>query len=256
MGARLDELRRAAGGVLGEDAADRADGRPGFAVADLLLAGGVTLSGHWDLTPLRPPGPVVLFANVRRHRLRQALASAPERSAEDLDTSLRRSLRRSVAQVAAHGWRRASLAGAGAPAPGLKSFERAGFEEAYAVLLGVLAAAESTGTPDPLRDIVEELTPYTELPHQDAADTAAALLVIGRLRQGHSAWSRPLTPEAVAAARPALESLVRSLHAALWEADVFALAEVRAAFAAGVQHRARSAVQEPLPPVEFGWTFG
>lgn len=255
LAARTDDLRGAAGEVLGEAVVDLAEGDPGIAVADLLLAGGVTPSGHGDLTPL-PSGPVALFANVRRHRLRRAFASTPERSADDLDASVRRSLRRSVAHLAAHRWRRASLPGAGASASGLKGFEYAAFEEAYAVLLGTLAVAGAAGTSDALCDFVDELTPYTELPRQEAADTAAALLVIGRLRQSHSAWSRPLTLESVAAARPALHSLVGSVHAALWEADVFALAEVRAAFAAGVRHRARVVAQESQPPEELGWTFG
>ncbi|MFH0516150.1 hypothetical protein ACHBTE_03095 [Streptomyces sp. M41] len=254
----LDDLRRAAGGILGGDAATHLDRQLPVAVADLLLAGGVPHSGHWDLCPLQPPYPVALFANVRRHRLR---AVAPERTDEQRESALGRSLRRSVGHVAAHHWRRASLAGAGAAAPGLKSFERLAFEEAYALLLSLMAAT-ATGAAGPMDptdlmvEFLEEVSAHAELPDQHTADTAAALVVLGRLRQGHSAWGRPPAREAVAAARPALEELVRLVHAALWEADSFALAAVRAAYAAGVQHQARSALPAAQPPVEFGWTFG
>ncbi|MFG3155537.1 hypothetical protein ACGF7W_26245 [Streptomyces sp. NPDC048219] len=256
--ARLDDLRRAAESVLGDEVVALApeSGRPGIAAADLLLAGGTTLSGHWDLTPLASPYPTAVFVNVRRHRVRQVLAGATEHPSGTVEALLGRSLRRSIGHVAAHHWRRASVPGDGEPAPGLKSFERLAFEEAYAVLLPSLAAHVSTGTSEPLREAVEELTPYAGLPCQHAADTAAALLVIGRLRQGSSAWDRPLDLEPAAGLRPVLETLVRSLHAALWEADAFALAEVRAAFASGARHQARRAAQDPRPPVEFGWTFG
>ncbi|MFD4374467.1 hypothetical protein [Streptomyces sp. NPDC058486] len=255
--AGLDGLRRAAGEVLGGDVAGQEDPPPRVAAADLLLAGGVTLSGHWDLTPLASPYPATtVFVNTRRHRLDLAPAGAAERSADAVEASLARSVRRSVGHVAAHHWRRASAQGTGEPAPGLQSFERLAFEEAYAALLPALAAHAATGASEPLRETVEELAPYAGLPRQDAADTAAALLVIGRLRQGSSAWDRPLDLDAVAAVRPSLDALVRSLHAALWETDTFALAEVRATFAAGVRHQARTVTQDPRPPVEFVWTFG
>lgn len=253
---RLDALGRAAAGILGEEVVSLQDEAPAVAVADLLLSGGVTLSSHWDLLPPRPPHPVTIFANVRRHRLRQAYAAVPEPPAEDLDVSLGRSLRRSVGHIAAHHWRRPSFYGSGEPAPGLKAFELHAFEEAYAALISVLAAASAAGTTDPLRGFVAELLPYAALPHQEAADTAAALLVVGGLRQSSSAQRSPLTLHSVTSARPSLEALVRSLYAALWEADAFALAKVRGTYAAGVQYQSRLAAQSPEPPVELGWTFG
>ncbi|MER7566849.1 hypothetical protein ABTZ93_28370 [Streptomyces sp. NPDC097941] len=257
--ARLGTLRHAAASILDEDVAAFGQHDPDIAVADLLLAGGVMLSGHGDLLPPLPPRPVTVFANVRRHWLRQALASAPEQAPDDIEVSLRRSLRRSVGHLAAHQWRRTALPGDSEPAPGLKSFEYHGFEEAYASLISVLAAthcATASESSEPLRDFVAELLPYAGLPHQAAADTVAALLILGRLQQSSSTRRSPLNLQSVVAARPAFEALVRYLHAALWGGDMFSLAQVRGAFAAGVQYQSRLTAQSPEPPVELGWTFG
>ncbi|GAA2429025.1 hypothetical protein [Streptomyces macrosporus] len=269
--ARIGELRTEAARVLGGEVKSVQKVNPTMQVTDLLLAGGESVSGHKNFAhffPLEAAGATVLgpeftvvFANVHRERLGRCsleLLKSVGGTVDEtrLDAALRMSLRWFRCHDLGHFWRRASVPAEGEPAEGINHFERMALEEAYADTLGLLTAEAVGADGDLDTAFTAELIRYLSRRYHHFADTSAALLTLGWIRQYAAETDFPARGGFLRQARPALEDLARTLHGVLWDADASELGRLRAALARGTEYLDSISGHFRSLPTDLSYTFG
>lgn len=268
---RIGRVQEEAARILGESVVSVQDVHPTMHIMNLVLAGGESVSGHKNFAHFFPleaaeshvlgPEFTVVYANVHRERMRrcslpllQEATGAPAQ--ERLDDALRMSLRWFRCHDLGHFWRRASVAGAGEPAPGIDYFERMALEEAYADVLGLLTA-DALG-PEKALDtaFAAELLRYLSRRYDHFADSAAAVLTFGWLLERATGPGFPLEGGFVGASREDLAELARALHSVLWDADPAETARLRATLARGGEYRESLAQSFDRLPTDLTYIFG
>lgn len=229
------------------------DEKPDMHLGELVLAGGESAFGHKNFAhffPLETPGGSVLgrdftvvFGNVFEERIRRCslpllgtaapvAGHAPARLVDSLLVWFR-------GHDLGHFWRRADRPDTGAAVrEELGPFMAMALEETYADSHGILAAAELADRDDFGVGFCAEHIRYLSRRESDFADSVAATLELGWLAQrgitlpaSSGAW--------LDGARPAVEELIRTIHAVLWEGDRGGIDPLFDAIAAGRRAAAR-----------------
>ncbi len=254
--------------VLGGPISTVAAVAPTMNSTDLILAGGESVYGHKNFAHFFPleaaatavSGPefTVVFANVHEQRLRlcstELATSYQQRQASvDARQTLKASLQWFRCHDLSHFWRRDPTPGVGVA--GLSPFEAITLEEAYADTLGLICAARLVPSEALSHAFTAELLRYLSRRHDHFADSAAAMLTIGWMR------NRAVFPDVADGwlakpAQAALADLVRALHGALWDADESGLPAIRAAYRTGQAFMDGVAPLYRRVPTDIGYTFG
>ncbi|MFT7836771.1 hypothetical protein Q5530_11535 [Saccharothrix sp. BKS2] len=266
--ARFGAVTDIAGRALGAEAR-LCDEKPDMHLGELVLAGGESAFGHKNFAhffPLETPGNSVLgreftvvFGNVFQERVRRCslplLGTATpvaNHSPAQLVDSLLVWFR---GHDLGHFWRRADRQDTGAAVrEELGPFLAMALEETYADSHGILVAAELADRDEFGVGFCAEHIRYLSRRTSDFADSVAATLELGWLTDrgitlpaNSGAW--------LDRARPAVEELVRTVHAVLWEGDRDGLDPLFDAIAAG--RRAAAPFEDALAgrPTDLSYVF-
>jgi hypothetical protein len=268
--ANLGSVKAAVELVLGGPARSTMTEQPTMQIADLLLAGGESSIGHKNFAhffPLEAPGSsvdgpefTIVFANIHDERLRRAslplLAGFLGKPLDGFEHDvLGDSLRWFRCHDLAHFWCRVSVEGEGRSPESLPHFERMTLEETYADLIGLISAASVVPTERLGRAFAAELLRYLSREYPNFADSAAAVLTVGWLRE-RTGVVRIHSGDWLSEALPVLSELAAIIHDVLREGSLVGLDAISAALRSGAEFREGLTGLFQSVPTDLDYTFG